>query len=125
MDEVSSTGAPGPGDQSRLSGHRYEWHGWPSPEPRRSHRRPAAPEPGPWSRLPSGFTIETWNGPVHPLCAHASQVRPGSEVWADDCAELAEYARPIAGFEDDLGAMEFACALHARHPYSPGALAWE
>jgi hypothetical protein len=84
----------------------------------------AAPA-GPWTRLPPGYTIAAFEGPVHPLCGHASPVRPGSDVWADDCAELAGYSRPFAGFEDDPDAVEFACTQHARYPDSPGHLAWE
>jgi hypothetical protein len=74
------------------------------------------------ARLPPGYTIAALAGPVHPLCGHASPVRPGSDVWADDCAELAEYSRPFAGFPP--GCDEYACAQHARCPDSPGRLAW-
>jgi hypothetical protein len=34
------------------------------------------------------------------MCGHSSPVRPGSQAWADDCAELAGYSRPFAGFDD-------------------------
>jgi hypothetical protein len=122
MGVVSSSGGPGPGDQSRVYGSGYEQKGWPSREPRsrRQHVRPAPA--GPWTRLPPGYTIAALAGPVHPLCGHASPVRPGSDVWADDCAELAEYSRPFAGFPP--GCDEYACAQHARCPDSPGRLAW-
>jgi hypothetical protein len=93
---MRSGGVPGPGDQSRLHGHGYEQHGWPSRLPR-SGRRSAIPEAGPWSRLPTGFTLDTPDGPVHPLCAHASPVRPGSAVWADDSARTARLLPPVPG----------------------------
>jgi hypothetical protein len=86
--------------------------GWPKPEPSRRRPRTMAVPGGPWSRLPPGHTIPAREGPVHPLCAHASPVRPGSDVWGDDCADLAEYSRPFAGV-DDPAAVEYACPRHA------------
>jgi hypothetical protein len=79
------------------------------PDQPRPRLAPRPPE-GPWRKLPSGYTVTLGGWPVHPLCCHGSPVRPGSDVWAEDCAELATYARPFAGIE------EYACDQHATGP---------